>query len=129
MYVDTDVECLRPFTPLLRGGDAFAGLELPGRVCNAVLGSVAGHPVFARPRQLARRTLGTGVHSPNANGPYFLSLLVEREPDFTIFPATHFYPYLWDEPERRHETFPDAYAVHHWALSWLEDRERQLAPA
>ena len=25
---------------------------------------------------------------------------------------------LWDEPERRGEPFPDAYAVHHWAESW-----------
>ncbi len=119
VYVDTDVECRRPFTPLLRGIDAFAALELPGRVCNAILGATVAHPLFARAAQLARQTLGTGAHSVDANGPYFLSLLLEQEPAIAIFGARLFYPYLWNEPERRHETFPDAYAIHHWARGWL----------
>jgi inositol phosphorylceramide mannosyltransferase catalytic subunit len=119
VYVDTDVECLRPLTKLLRGIDAFAALEVPERVGNAILGSVPDHPAFERAARLARQTLATGTHSAEANGPYFLSLILEQDPDVAIFGAELFYPYLWDEPERRHETFPDAYTVHHWAQSWL----------
>ncbi len=119
VYVDTDVESRRSLAPLLRGIDSFAALERPGRVGTAVLGSTPGHPAFARAAQLARRTLGIGAHSPEANGPYFLSLILEQEPSVAIFAAQLFYPYLWDELERRHETFPDAYAVHHWTLSWV----------
>ena len=119
VYVDTDVECRRPLTPLLRGIDAFAALEVPGGIGSAILGSVAGHPVFARAARLAQNTIGTGANSPDANGPHFLSLIVEQESNVAIFAARLFYPYLWDELERRHETFPDAYAVHHWTLSWL----------
>jgi hypothetical protein len=115
VYVDTDFECRRPLTPLLRGIDAFVALEAPGRVGTAILGSVAGHRVFARAAKLARQTLGMGAHSADASGPYLLSLILEQEPDVTTFGAELFYPYGWDEPERRHETFPDAYAVHHWA--------------
>ena len=122
VYVDTDVECLRPLRPLLRGIDSFAALEVPGRIGNAILGSVVGHSVFARAARLARQTIGTGPHSREANGPHFLSLIVEQEPNVAIFAATLFYPYLWDELERRHETFPDAYAVHHWTLSWLDSQ-------
>jgi hypothetical protein len=118
VYVDTDVECRRSFAPLLRGIDAFAALEITGRVGNAILGSVAGHRAFARAAMLARRTLGVGAHSADANGPYFLSLILEQEPEVTIFPAELFYPYRWDETDRRHEAFPDAYAIHHWAKSW-----------
>lgn len=121
VYVDTDVECLRPLTPLLRGIDAFAALEVPGGVGSAILGSVARHSTFERAARLARRTLGTGHHSPDANGPRFLSLIIEQEGNVALFPARLFYPYLWSEPERRHETFPHAYAVHHWTLSWLEE--------
>lgn len=121
VYVDTDVECLRPLPPLLRGISAFAALECPGRVGNAVLGSIAGHPIFARAAQLARRTLGTGAHSADANGPYLLSLILEQEPGVALFGAELFYPYRWDEPERHDEAFPDAYAVHHWAKSWHTD--------
>jgi hypothetical protein len=118
VYVDTDFECLRPLTPLLRGIDAFAALELPGRAATAILGSVPGNPVFARAARQARLTLGEGAGSTDANGPYFLSLILEQESNVAIFPARLFYPYLWDEPERRDETFPDAYAVHHWSMSW-----------
>ena len=127
VYVDTDVDCLRPLTPLLRGIEAFAALEAPGRVGNAILGSVAGHPVFERAARLARLTLGVGAHSGDANGPYFFTLLLEQELDHesnvAIFGAELFYPYPWNELERRGEAFPDAYTVHHWALSrWKEAR-------
>jgi hypothetical protein len=123
VYVDTDVECLKPLTPLLEGVEAFAALEVPERVGTAILGSVAGHPTFERAARLARESLATGAHSVDANGPYFLTLILEQEPGVDIFSAELFYPYLWDEPERRHERFPDAYTVHHWAQSWLgEDR-------
>jgi hypothetical protein len=118
VYVDTDVECRRSFAGLLRGVTAFAGMETPGRVGTAVIGAVAGHRLFERAARLSRLTLGQGRHSPDANGPYFLSLLVEQEPGVTIFDAGTFYPYLWTEPERRNDPFPDAYAVHHWAKSW-----------
>ncbi len=125
LYVDTDVECRRPLTPLLRGIDAFAALEAPGRVGSAVLGSVAGHRAFVRAAELTRRTLGVGAHSADANGPYFLSLILEQEPDVAILGAELFYPYRWDEPERRHEAFPDAYAVHHWTTSWHDEEKKR----
>ena len=122
IYVDTDFECRRPLTPLLRGIDAFTALEMPGRVATGILGSTSHHPVFARAARLARQTLGTGAHSADANGPYLFTLIleqeIERESSFAIFDAPLFYPYRWDEPERRDEAFPDAYAIHHWAKSW-----------
>ncbi len=114
-----------PLTPLLRGIDAFAALESPGVAGNAILGSVPGHPLFARAAQLARRTLGTGAHSLDACGPYLITLILEqetsvtKEPSVTIFAPQLFYPYSWDELERRDEAYPDAYAVHHWAMSSL----------
>ncbi len=118
VYADTDVECLRCFEPLLRGADSFAGLELPGRVGTAVLGSVPGHRAFTRAARECRETLGLGAQSPDANGPYFLSLILEQEPGVRIFDQSTFYPYLWTEPERSGDSFPRAYAVHHWAASW-----------
>jgi hypothetical protein len=121
VYLDTDVECRRNLTPLLRGIDAFAALEIPGRVGSAVLGSVPHQPAFARAARLARRTLGTGEHSANANGPYLLSLVLEEEPGVAILGAEHFYPYLWKDAEPRDQSFPYAYAVHRWAGSWMNE--------
>jgi hypothetical protein len=121
VYVDTDFECRRNLTPLLRGIDAFAALESPGCAAAEALGSIPGHRAFARAARLARQTLGTGAHSADANGPYLLTLILEQEPGVAILGAELFYPYLWNEPERRNEAFPDAYAVHHWAGSWQAD--------
>ena len=120
VYADTDFEFVRPLDDLLAGVDAFAALEAPGRLGNAIIGAIAGHHLFGRAAALARRTLGTGANSADANGPYLLTLIVEQEPDgITIFDNGRFYPYRWDEPERGAEAFPDAHAVHRWALtSW-----------
>lgn len=119
VYVDTDVECKRPFAPLLGGVDAFAALEVPGRIGTAVLGSVPGHRVFEAALAGVRERLGTGISSPHATGPYYLSEVIEAVGGVTVFEAGVFYPYLWTEPERAGEAFPEAYAVHHWAASWL----------
>jgi hypothetical protein len=120
VYVDTDVECRRRFTPLLRGLTAFAALEAPGRVGTAVLGAVPGHRAFQRAATEARKTVGTGLQSVDSTGPYFFSLLLEEEPDVTILGADTFYPYRWDQMERAGDHFPDAYAVHRWNQSWAK---------
>ena len=121
VYFDTDVESRRPLDDLLAGVEAFSALELPGRVACGAIGAVPGHRAFERAARLSRQTLGLGLHSADANGPYFFSLILEQEPSVTIFGAEKFYPYTWDEPERAGEPFPDAYAVHHWATSWKRD--------
>jgi glycosyl transferase-like sugar-binding protein len=115
VYVDTDVECLRPFDELLAGHTAVLGYEKPGRVGSAVLASVPGHPFFVDAARQADRTVGLGANSADATGPYLLTLLARDYPEVTILPPHAFYPYGWDEPERRHDEFPESYAVHHWA--------------
>lgn len=121
VYVDTDMECLRPLDPLLRGIDGFAALELPGRAGQAILGSVPGHLVFARAARSARRTLGRGPDSVSANGEYFFSLILEQEPGFAIFEASLMYPFRWDEPEIEPKHLPEALTIHHWNQSWPAD--------
>jgi mannosyltransferase OCH1-like enzyme len=122
VYADTDVECLRSFTPLLSGITGFAALELPGRVGTAVLGGVPGLRAFASAAAVARESLGVGTNSADANGPYLLSLVLEDEPDFTIYGAHVFYPTRWDRPVDTHNGYhDDSYAVHHWSGSWLEE--------
>jgi inositol phosphorylceramide mannosyltransferase catalytic subunit len=115
VYVDTDVECLRPFDELLHGHKVVLGYEQPGRVGSAVLASVPGHPFFVDAAQQAARNVGLGANSADATGPYLLTLLARDYPEVTILPPEAFYAYGWDEPERRHDEFPGSYAVHHWA--------------
>lgn len=119
VYVDTDVECRRSLEPLLAGVEAFAAWETPGRLGNAVLGSTPGHPLFELAALEGRLTAGMSVNNVEATGPGFLTQIRSERPLLEVFDTGLFYPYRWDEPERRHEPFPDAYAVHHWAMSWV----------
>jgi hypothetical protein len=120
VYVDTDVECRRPLDALLEGVEAFAGWAVPHRIETAVLGAVPGHPTFALAAREARLTVGLSFDSVEANGPGLLTLVCAERPLPTLFGPATLYPYRWDERGRRDDPFPEAYAVHHWDLSWKD---------
>lgn len=116
VYVDTDMECMRPIDPLLDEVEAFAVYLKPGRVTNTVLGSKPGHPLFARARREMRpQTIGARFDKA-ASGPYFLDALFKRHHNVAIFPPELFFPASLEERER-------AYAVHHSSRSWKSREE------
>ncbi|GAA1795270.1 hypothetical protein HC028_18275 [Planosporangium flavigriseum] len=126
VYLDTDFECYRCIEPLLAGVRAFAAREDACWVAIGVLGCVPRHPFFAAvvaalPDAVAWRP---GRPPNEQTGPEFFSrVLVEQEalgrevP--TVFGPELFYPYRPTEPHRAGEHFPQAYAAHHWARSWV----------
>ena len=124
VYIDTDFECLRPLDRLARGLDGFAACSKPGIVAPGLFGAVPGHPAIARSASLARKVLGTR-YPETTSGPILFTHVMWDFPEFTIYPPELFYPYLWDEMHRRRERFDDAYAVHHWTLSWRADAARE----
>ncbi len=120
IYVDTDVECMKPLTPLLRGLDAFAVLEAPGIVGTAILGAVAGHPAFARACRLARQVVSSDVREDDATGASFLSLLFEQETGVAILEGRRFYSHVRDGHEHQQEPVAKRYLVLHRAGSRLQ---------
>jgi inositol phosphorylceramide mannosyltransferase catalytic subunit len=118
VYIDTDVECRRPLDALLSGVDAFAGWESEYRLGTAVLGATPRHQLFQSLAQLSILTAARSMNNVESTGPGLFSLLAADHPKIARFNREVFYPYRWDEPERRHEPFADSYAVHHWTLSW-----------
>lgn len=124
VYVDFDMECLRPIDELI-DVPAFVGWEEPGRwINNAIMGSIPGHPfVVACVHGLARSVKKHKGHRPNTiSGPQYATPLLT--PGVVVYPKAHFYPYLWNELHRAFENFPDSYAVHHWNNS----RKRRGVP-
>lgn len=115
VYVDCDVEALRPIDDLL-DVDAFAGWESDGVwVNNAVLAARPGHPLMrglidSAPDSIARNA---GARPNRMTGPHLLTPLAEAH-EITLHPASTFYPYRWDELHRQGDDYGDAYAVHHW---------------
>lgn len=126
VYLDTDMEPVRPLDELLDGVEAFAAWEEEpggrsghGWINTAVMGCTPGHPwikelVEGLPSHV-ERWHRKGVRRPNKlSGPRYITPLTRHRADVTVFPKSHFYPYLYTELDRLTEEFPASYAVHHW---------------
>jgi hypothetical protein len=129
VYVDSDVECLRPFTPLL-GAAAFAGWEDPRVVPDAVLGAEAEHPAIGQCIELALQRLELGAWE---SGPGVTTEVLPGRPDVLLLPPGAFYPYHYTrkEQDRRRDHAseqPWAFAAHHWHASWVPPKARPVRP-
>ncbi len=130
LYVDTDVECKRPIEPLIGDSPAFAAWVRPGRIGSAVMGAVPGHPAVERLLTEMQQRVGKGSQIEATVG--LLSEVFAEAPDVTLLDSGTFYPYHpRHNPADPDDEFPDAYAVHHWGLTWkskddLRDRVRGL---
>jgi len=123
VYIDSDVELLRPLDPML-GAPLFAGYQDSEYVCNAVFGASPGHTAILRILKLSierqhQGTLAAGVNT-------FSEILHGRN-DILLLPPGSFYPYHWTlKGVHNQNSFelsldqPWAYAIHHWEASWKE---------
>lgn len=114
IYVDTDFECLRPLDHLVRDLEFFVAAIGAGRVNNAFVGAVPGHPILDRALDELRPREFHG-YDKGAAGPEFLDRLLRDYKDVKVFPPQLFYPE--SDEERRF-----AYAHHHSARTWADQR-------
>jgi FkbM family methyltransferase len=126
VYIDCDFECLRPIDELLVDVECFAAFEDEEWVAIGIMGCVPGHSFFDAVIEQLPLSIAAHADRPvnEQTGPRFFTplALVHAQDDarFRLFEPSLFYPYLYDEPQRRHESFPDAFAAHHWSYSWAE---------
>ena len=127
VYVDADMEPLKPIDELLEGHDFFIGELKPGRINNAVFGAVPNHPILAdATREATFMVYDDPQQAPideikTATGPLFFAKMVDRHKDGILqLPPPAFYP---NDDERE-----GAYTYHHAARTWVsfdpEQRER-----
>lgn len=127
VYLDSDVQLYRPLDALRPLG-GFAAWEDPDTVPDAVLGAEAEHPAIRECLRLAIERLtsdggdwrtGNGAWS---TGPGVTTTVLPGRDDFALLPPGSFYPYHWNEKQRRHEDHataqPWAFGAHHWHHSW-----------
>lgn len=142
VYVDTDVECLRPVDEALAGHD-FVGVCLkPGRMTNTFIASVPGHPLLQRAlEEVQPLEVYWTISAPTdalkeVAGPPLLRRLVEDCPDAELLEPPVFFPATSEERKR-------AIGIHHLARTWhnvtalraamhqaerrLEEAKRELA--
>lgn len=122
IYLDCDVEPLRPFGPLLMNR-FFAGQEGadPYVVNGAVVGAVPGH-------RLVRRIIEEFPRDPSGFpsdlGPVHLTRMLAHHgaEDCNVYPVPFFYAVPWQEARRAdwaRRIPPEAYAVHYYEGSWM----------
>ncbi|MCC7271024.1 MAG: glycosyltransferase [Alphaproteobacteria bacterium] len=145
LFVDLDMQCLRPVDPLLCGRALVIGTEpashdglahasargLSRLVCPSFMASVPGHPFWDDVRA-ALPAASRIVHVLDATGPFFLTrvhrdyagtepvTLVEPELLYPVDKQTCWSGGLFDVEVWERLTRP-AYALHHWDGNWFRD--------
>lgn len=120
IYLDCDFECYRNIEPLIEDETAFSASEDGILISGGIMGATQGHPAFkavvdAIPESIRR---GAGVGINGVTGPGFRTPILAQYGDVKVYPRELFYPYGYWEKHRRGESFPEAYAAHHWFHSW-----------
>jgi hypothetical protein len=140
VYLDTDVELVRPLEPLL-GDGAFIGYQTtepsphwthgPHWVNSAVMGATQDHWFPEAVLKLIMATTSGERSTPGTSGPGAVTRVLldagmpersespVRLKDITVYPTRYFYPYGQDEPFSEDVVTPDTYAIHHWAATWV----------
>ena len=138
IYLDTDVEVVRSFTPLL-AQSCFLGFQQEEEqldwVNGAVLGAEAGHPFIKRCMELTVQRFD--MEGEFYRGPTIITTVLKemgldayglQELDgVTICPAEYFYPYPWFGQFSPDCVKPSTYCVHYWAASWLKQERRRFS--
>jgi hypothetical protein len=131
VYVDSDVECLRPFDDLL--SEPFIAWENDRLLCPTVIGAPAYHPAVGD--LLDNLPAWFDAHpnaTPNiASGPDFITPRWRERDDIKRLPPMAFYPVGWWEKQLLNQIdYPaEAYAVHHWAKGWAKTPPTQVRSA
>ena len=126
VYLDADVELLKPLDPLL-AETFFAAWEDASCINGAVMGSVAhGELISLLTGNFPINSFGD--EPANHYGPIYITdqlrpRLLNGE-TITVFPPEYFYPFLWNQTAKQAVITTNTYAIHHWAKSWLPKHMR-----
>jgi len=135
IYLDTDVDILHPFDPLL-ANTAFLGCQMgderPDVMVNgAVFGAEPGHWLPSTIRDIFDKQMDGRKNIDSFAGPGLITKVLRENGlgrysdeivhvrDVTIYPKRFFYPYSWLEQYSPEVVTPDTIAVHLWAETWV----------
>lgn len=137
VYVDTDFECFKPIKPLIEGKSAL--ISSMDRVpCSTGFMAFAPKDPFildcieSLPAHLDeyRRGKGSEHQANQKTGPSYVNEIFKRYSHVEQIEEKYLYPYdhkdkasveLWKKEGIA--AFPDAYAAHHWAGSWVKKKK------
>lgn len=137
IYLDTDVEVLKSFTPLLHH-NCFVGFQVKEEqvdwVANGVVGAQPGHKFLKRCVDLTQDLFA-------ANGEFYRSPTIttmtlkemglkeygpQEIEEVTIYPLEYFYPYSWTSKFSPDCIKENTYSIHHWEGTWLKKEQSKV---
>lgn len=115
VYLDTDLECLRPIDPELEDEEFVGVCHKPQRITNTAIAAAARHPLLERAldevRPMEMYWTNASERLKEVAGPRLLERIVVDYPDVKLLDPPVFFPATPEERE-------DAIAVHHMARIW-----------
>ena len=115
VYLDTDLECLRPLDPVLDGEEFVGVCHKPGRITNTAIAAAPKHPLLERAlanvRPMEMYWTNASQRLKEVAGPLLLEKIVIDYPEVKLLDPPVFFP---ETPEEREQ----AIAVHHMARVW-----------
>jgi len=139
IYLDTDVEVIKSFAPLLHH-KCFLGFQVEEEqvdwVTNGVLGAQPGHQFLNRCIELTRDLFAeTGRFY---RSPTITTLILEEMglkkyglqeiEEVTVYPLEYFYPYPWTSKFSPDCIKENTYSIHYWEGTWLKKDSKVLHP-
>jgi mannosyltransferase OCH1-like enzyme len=125
VYLDTDVEVLKPFDELLHHR-LFMGLQTPESIAVGVIGAVPGHPFIKRVLDRLDAEAKSRKLSFQPLPELVTALARSGGPDApTALPEEYFYPYNPHSPSPLRQkplqsNISDrTFSIHHWEGSWV----------
>lgn len=122
VYIDSDVEVYKSFTPLL-GLRGFAGYDSTDHIPNAVMGFEPGHPALHKVINMAIRRQDQGTWAAGVG--VTTEVFKHQTSDMALFPPGSFYPLYWRMAQQPgvdwakvREDNPWAFCAHHAHHSW-----------
>jgi mannosyltransferase OCH1-like enzyme len=131
IYLDTDVQVIKSFTPLLNDS-CFLGLQIEktteiNSFNNAIFGAVPKH-LFINKMKEALPALYDGKETAYLSSPHITTYLLNKEgysglqqekvKDIQVYPREYFYPYSWLEKYSEDCITENTYAIHFWSGTW-----------
>lgn len=136
IYMDSDVEVLKPLDPLLVN-EAFTGFESRDFLAPWIMASIKGHPMIKHfldyydDRMFIKRN---GLYDLTPNPVPITEICIKHGlalnnaaqniNGLQVYPATYFCP--WRPYEDRSCFTDDTYTIHHFAGSWLSEKQKKI---
>lgn len=128
VYIDADFECLKNIEELLDNVEAFCAYQEANIVEIAIMGCIPKNPVFKMlidgiPESIKRYKKRSILYQ---TGPMYATKKLRDRKDITIFNPELFYPDISNKKQRDNDAFSKAYAVHHFANTWIKELSKNF---